>query len=187
MSEILRGAMVQARLVLEELKRQGVTHVIGLPDNSSARLFDLLSGEEEIRLVSVTREGEAFAVAAGLWIGGRTPVVLVQNTGFCESGDGFRGTVTRMRAPLVILITYRGYAKLAGASQFSPEGMWDAETLSRPQLDSAALVTEPTLKAWGLAYDFLHTEEDLPKLADAFRKAAAGQQPHGILITGDLT
>jgi sulfopyruvate decarboxylase TPP-binding subunit len=179
--------MAQAAKVLEELKRQGVTHVVGLPDNSSARLFDLLSGDEQIRLVSVTREGEAFALAAGLWIGGRKPVVLVQNTGFCESGDGFRGTITRMRTPLVILITYRGYAKLAGVSQASPGGTWDAETLSRPQLDSAALVTEPTLKAWGLAYDFLHTEEDLPRLADAFRKAAAGEHPFGILITRDLT
>jgi hypothetical protein len=65
--------------------------------------------------------------------------------------------------------------------------MWDAGTLSLPQLDSAALVTEPTLKAWGLPYEFLHAEEDLPRLADAFRRAEEEQRPFAILVTRDLT
>jgi hypothetical protein len=179
--------MTQARLILEELKRNAVTHVVGLPDNSSARLFALLSVDRNIRLISVTREGEAFAVAAGLWIGGKTPVVVVQNTGFSESGDGFRGTITRMRVPLVCIITYRGYAKLALLRREAGGNSRNAETLSLPHLDSAALITEPMLEAWGLPFCFLHCDEDMLRLSEAFRKVQENQQPYGILITGDLT
>jgi sulfopyruvate decarboxylase TPP-binding subunit len=178
--------VTQARLVLEELKRNKVTHVVGLPDNASARLFELLEKERSIQLVPVTREGEAFAVAAGLWIGGMIPIVLVQNTGFFESGDSFRGTVTRMRVPLVCLITYRGYRKMGGMKLDGGGEAPDAEALSSAHLDSAALITEPTLKAWGLSFDFLHADEDVPRISEAFRKAEEGARPFAILVTQDL-
>ena len=93
--------MPQARLIVDELKRQHVTHVVGLPDNTSKALFEMLHVERDLRVLSVTREGEAFAIAAGLWAGGATPLVLIQNTGLLESGDGLRGTAMRMRIPLV--------------------------------------------------------------------------------------
>ena len=78
--------MAQAQLVLDVLSRHGVTDVVSLPDNSSAALLALLRQQStDIRLLSVTREGEAFAMAAGLWLGGRNPLVLIQNTGLFGS------------------------------------------------------------------------------------------------------
>ena len=175
--------MIRAELILQELKEWSVTHVVGLPDNSSARLFDLLGRDPDVKLINVTREGEAFAIAAGLWLGGKKPAVLIQNTGLLESGDGFRGTVMRMRVPLVCLVTYRGFHK-------KPSGgtalKYDAEMLSRAELDSVALVTEPTLKAWGLSFSFMHQESDLPRISEAFRRAEDHSQPVAVLITSDL-
>lgn len=175
--------MIRADLILQELKKWGITHVAGLPDNSSARLFDLLAQDPDLRLVNVTREGEAFAIAAGLWLGGKKPAVLIQNTGLLESGDGFRGTVMRMRVPLVCLVTYRGFRKLPGGGSALE---YDEEMLSRAELDSVALVTQPTLKAWGVPFCFLHDEGDLPQIADAFRRAEEHSQPVAVLITSDL-
>lgn len=175
--------MIRAELILQELKEWSVTHVVGLPDNSSAGLFDLLSRETDVKLINVTREGEAFAIAAGLWLGGKKPAVLIQNTGLLESGDGFRGTVMRMRVPLVCLVTYRGFRKMPRSGTALE---YDAEMLSRAELDSAALVTEPTLRAWGLPFYFLHEESDLPKISDAFRRAEGHSQPVAVLITSDL-
>lgn len=177
--------MAQARLIVEELKRQQVTHVVGLPDNTSKALFELLHAEPWIKVLTVTREGEAFAVASGLWVGGAHPVVLIQNTGLLESGDALRGTAMRMRVPLVCLVTYRGYARLAALPQ-RPERL-DGEWLSRPDLDSTALVTEPTLRAWGLPFDFLHEDADLPRLEAAFRQARELEQPVAVLVTRDTT
>jgi len=175
--------MIRAELILQELKAQSVTHVIGLPDNSSAGLFDQLSRQPDMRLINVTREGEAFGIAAGLWLGGKKPAILIQNTGLLESGDGLRGTVMRMRVPLVCLVTYRGFRKMP-RDRTALE--YDAETLARAELDSAALVTEPTLKAWGLPFYFVQEESDMPSLSEAFSRAESQSRPVAVLITADL-
>ena len=177
--------MAKARSIVEALRRAGVTDLVGLPDNSSAALFSLLKegGEPVIRLV--TREGEAFAMAAGLWMGGRAPAVLIQNTGLLESGDSFRGTVLRMRIPLLCLITFRGYGKLERVEERSAEP--DPRLLSRPDLDSAALLTEPTLRAWGLPFDYLHDEQDVAKVNASVEKARRLSTPVALLVTRDTT
>jgi len=175
---------MQARSVLERLKSCGVTHVVGLPDNASAALFSLLGRDAEVRLVTVSREGEAWAVASGLWIGGATPVVLIQNTGFLESGDGFRGTALRMRIPLLCLITCRGYAQNGKAPVDRDAMQLEVEWLSRPELDSVAILTEPTLRAWGLPYNFLRDDADLCGIPEALRRAEAELRPIALLVPG---
>jgi len=176
--------MAQAQLVLDVLSRHGVTDVVSLPDNSSAALLALLRQSADIRLVSVTREGEAFAIAAGLWLGGRNPLVLIQNTGLLESGDSLRGTLVRMRIPVVCLVTYRGYAKLARLEARPEPG---PEILSRPDLDSVAVMTEPTLRAWGVSFDFLHTDEDISRMSAAFAQVQKLSAPVAVLVTQDMS
>jgi sulfopyruvate decarboxylase TPP-binding subunit len=178
--------MASARSILDILERQGVTDVIGVPDNSSAALYTLLQGHPTVKLRSVTREGEAFAMAMGLWMGGRHPMLLIQNTGFFESGDALRGTLTRMRIPIVCVVTYRGYNKTLKSFGKIPEAV-DAELLSRSDVDNCAPITEPTLRAWGLPYDFLHTDDDLPVLEEAFRKVSERDAPVAVLVTRDTT
>lgn len=179
--------MASAQLILEELKKMNVTHVLSVPDNSSKGLLDLLSAEPKIRVLLVTREGEAFGMAAGLWVGGQTPVVLIQNTGFLESGDALRGTAIRMRVPLLCLVTYRGFAKLKASGVSNASETLSGADLSRADLDSVALLTEPTLKAWSIPYDFLHDDSDAPKIAAAYRQAQELEQPVAVLITRDTT
>jgi sulfopyruvate decarboxylase subunit alpha len=179
--------MLQARLVLKELEACGITHIVGLADNASAALVALLENHDSMRFVAVTREGEAFAVASGLWIGGKNAAVLVQNTGFLESGDGLRGTAQRMRIPLLCLITYRGISKLPRRTVFTAAENLSLDDLSRPDLDSAALVTEPTLKAWGVPFDVLKSDGDLPRISEAFSRAQRESRPVALLVSTDVS
>jgi len=177
--------VIHARLIVDELRRQRVTDVLGVPDNASKALLDLLATEPAIRLLTVTREGEAFAIASGLWVGGRTPVVLIQNTGLLEAGDALRGTAMRMRVPLVCLVTVRGHARMAARGLRPSAESVNAELLSQPDLDSVAVLTEPTLRAWGVPWEVVSTDADLPRLAAAFRRGQEGEQPVAVLITTD--
>lgn len=133
------------------LVSRGVTHVVGLPDSISGPLFDTVSRHPAIRLVTVTREGEAFAIASGLWIGGAAPLVVIQNTGLLESGDSLRGTAQRMAAPIPILVTGRGYGTMHRAG-VTPDETLSLALMTRPDVDSTALLTEPTLEAWGVPF-----------------------------------
>jgi hypothetical protein len=172
--------------LLAALVEQGVTHVLGLPDNDTARLFDALEEHPQVRLVRVAREGEAFAAAAGLWLGGAVPFVVVQNTGLLESGDALRGTVSRMGVPLVVLVGYRGFAKMRSAGRDGAPGPLDRDDLVRRELDSVALMTEPTLAAWGVPCERLDGTADGPRVRDAFLRARQQGQPVALLLTRPL-
>ena len=90
--------LASAQNIVDELKKQGITHVVGVPDNGSARIYEILRAASGIEVITVTREGEAFAIASGLYVGGKKPVIIIQNTGFLESGDAIRGTVLTCRS-----------------------------------------------------------------------------------------
>ena len=66
---------------MNELKKNSISHVVWLPDSETNFLYHMMMEEPSLDLVPVCREGETMAVAAGLWVGGANPVVLIQNTG----------------------------------------------------------------------------------------------------------
>ena len=84
-------AELSPEMVLEEMKKNGVTHVVWLPDSETNWLYLLMQAEPSLQLVPVSREGLAFSMAAGVSVGGKTPIILIQNTGLMESGDSLRG------------------------------------------------------------------------------------------------
>lgn len=164
--------MASAQNIVNALKKQDITHAIGVPDNGSARVYELLRAEPDIEVITVTREGEAFAIASGLYVGGKHPVIIIQNTGFLEAGDAIRGTVVNMKVPVVVFIGYRGYHNR------DAEGQW---------VDSVATFLEPTLKAWNLPYEMLETDTELGCIHRAFEKAAATSLPAAVLLIGHAT
>lgn len=172
--------------VIDALCSHGVTHVLGIPDNTSAPLFDELAEREGPRLITVTREGEAFAMAAGLWLGGGSPLVVIQNCGLLEAGDALRGTAARMSVPLPIIVTGRGYAKMEKAG-LSPSAPLTRHLLTRPDVDSAALVTEPTLDAWGIPWVRCAADDDpVAAVAALLRRASQRERPVALVLTRSL-
>ena len=164
--------MASAQKIVNELKKQEITHAVGVPDNGSARIYELLRSEPDIEVITVTREGEAFAIASGLYVGGKKPVIIIQNTGFLESGDAIRGTVVNMQVPVVVFIGYRGYHNR------DSDGQW---------IDSVATFLEPTLKAWNLPYEMLETDSDVPCTARAFEQVTETSLPVAVLLIGHST
>jgi sulfopyruvate decarboxylase subunit alpha len=178
---------VKAERTISTLVHCGITHVVGVPDNTSGALFDVIRRHPTIRIVTTTREGEAIALASGLWLGHAAPLVLIQNTGLLESGDALRGTAMRMGAAVPLVITGRGYAKMASAG-VGPETPRTPELMTRPDVDSTALLTEPTLDAWGVPWSRCEGADDP---ADAIRRtvdaAREREWPTALILARGLT
>ena len=85
------AAALSPETVMRQMKQNGVTDVVWLPDSETNWLFLLMRADPDLRLVGVTREGHACSIAAGLFAGGRKPMMLIQNTGMMELGDSIRG------------------------------------------------------------------------------------------------
>ncbi|MBX3438087.1 MAG: hypothetical protein KF861_11395 [Planctomycetaceae bacterium] len=147
------------------LHQAGVTHVVGLPDSTLGEWFPAIDQSPQLTLVSVCREGEAWAVAAGLHVGGAAPVVLIQCTGLFESGDSLRNAIHDYGLPLFGIIGYRSYL-----NQSVLPG------------DTARLFTEPILKAWQLDTILIDTPDKKPLLIEHYHTCRDQQRPGIALI-----
>jgi sulfopyruvate decarboxylase subunit alpha len=145
----------------------GFTHAVIIPDAESRLLFDALVAHTDIDVLSPAREGEGVAIAAGLWVGGAKPVLVLQNTGLMEAGDTIRGCGLGPRIPLRMLVGWRGYpGAMAG----------------RLPIDSAFTYTEPILRAWGIPYRLLMEDGDIDALDEIDRIAGETSMPAAVVF-----
>lgn len=150
--------------VVAELRKNNITHVVWLPDSETNFMYQLLTNEPSLDLVPVCREGETMAIAAGLWVGGKRPVVLIQNTGVFESGDSIRGLGLDINQPLVMLVGYRGWSRHGVTA------------------DSAARFIEHILHAWSINYYLIETDADADRISVALEEAERTQKPVAVLV-----
>ena len=102
MSEHEQAAILRPETLVEEFKKNGVTHVITIPDSETNYLYELMKEQAWLDIIPTSREGETFAIALGLNVSGKVPVVLIQNTGMMESGDSIRGMALDAGFPLLM-------------------------------------------------------------------------------------
>ncbi len=166
MTEAQRAGL-SPETVLKEMKKNGVTHVVWLPDSETNWLFVLMKAEPSLTLVGINREGLAFSAAAGISVGGKTPLVLIQNTGLMESGDSMRGWTLNLDIPVVLMVGYRGWTR---------HGV---------NTDSAATYTERFLNAFGISYYLVEGDEDAPRISIAFEEAKKTKRPVAVLVADE--
>lgn len=155
--------MEWATHLVPTLQESGITHLIWLPDALTGTWERSLLQADGLQLVRVCREGEAWGIAAGLWLGGQRPLLVLQNTGLFESGDALRNVLFDFELPLYALIGYRNY-------------------LVPDSPDTARRFTEPILQAWGLDHVLLGGDRPCRLLAEHYRSCQARGVPGVALV-----
>ena len=163
----VQKAALSPETVLAQMKKNGVTHVVWLPDSETNWLFLLMQEDPSLTLVGVNREGLAFSAASGIYAGGKTPLILIQNTGLMESGDSMRGWVMQMEVPVVLMVGYRGYTR-HGVNK-----------------DTAATYTERFLNAFNIQYYLVEEDGDAERISIAFAEAKRTKQPVAVLVADE--
>ena len=150
--------------VMQQMKRNGVTDIVWLPDSETNWLYLLMKADPGLRLVGVTREGHACSITAGLFAGGRKPMMLIQNTGLMESGDSIRGWLMGLNVPVVLMVGYRGYTRHGVNS------------------DTAATYTERFLMAFNISFYLVENDGDADRISIAFQEAERTRKPVVVLV-----
>ena len=166
MSDVQKAALTP-ETVLAQMTKNGVTHVVWLPDSETNWLFLLMKAEPSLTLVGVNREGLAFSAASGIYAGGKTPLILIQNTGLMESGDSMRGWAMQMEVPVVLMVGYRGYTR-HGVNR-----------------DTAATYTERFLNAFNIQYYLVEQDSDAERISIAFAEAKKTKRPVAVPVADE--
>lgn len=131
--------MIAADELVAILRDAGISDVPWLPDSELGRWEAALSATGTPRLIRVCREGEALSIAAGLIIGGRNPLVMMQCTGLFEAGDSLRNVIHDLGLPVRALVGVRSWAAHQQGTT----------------VDTCPRFTPPIVEAWAVPHRWL--------------------------------
>jgi phosphonopyruvate decarboxylase len=139
------------------LKKEGFDFYSGVPCSFLKDLINYAINEAEY--VMAANEGDAAAVCAGAWLGGRRPVLLMQNSGLGNAVSPLTSLNAIFNIPVLGFVSLRGEPGLA----------------DEPQHELMGVITDRMLQTMGIEYAFLSSDEDEAlKQLEAAAKCIAG-------------
>ena len=92
--------------------------MVYVPDNPLSHVLAVLADDyPDVESTIATREEEAFGIAAGLYLGGARPTVMLQSSGLGNSINALSSLVVPYQIPMLVVISMRGDAGDWNAAQ----------------------------------------------------------------------
>jgi sulfopyruvate decarboxylase subunit alpha len=92
----------------EAIKESGINLILSLPCILLKGLLNLINEKNEIQHIPVTREEEGVGIAAGAYLGGKIPAILMQNSGLGNSINAIKSLLELYKIPVVFIMSHRG-------------------------------------------------------------------------------
>jgi sulfopyruvate decarboxylase subunit alpha len=91
------------------LHAAGSRHVVYVPDNPLSHVLRILRERfSDVTTTLATREEEAFGIAAGLYLGGARPTMMLQSSGLGNSLNAITSLLVPYKIPMLVIISMRG-------------------------------------------------------------------------------
>jgi sulfopyruvate decarboxylase subunit alpha len=130
----------------------GSRDVVYVPDNPLSHVLrEFETSYRDVRLILATREEEAFGIAAGLYLGGRQPTVMLQSSGLGNSLNALTSLLLPYQIPVLVVVSMRGDAGEWNAAQVpmgrAVRSIFDAIGVPHATVESAAAAKDTVYMA----------------------------------------
>lgn len=92
----------------EAIKKTGINLLLSVPCIMLKGLLEVIEEKKEIQHIAVTREEEGVGIAAGAYLGGKLPAILMQNSGLGNSINGIKSLLELYKIPVIFIMSHRG-------------------------------------------------------------------------------
>jgi sulfopyruvate decarboxylase alpha subunit len=148
---------VTAHQFWEELKKLGYNFFTGVPCSFLEDLILCTSAHEDY--LAAVREDAAVGVAVGAWLGGKKPVIMMQNSGLGISYNALTSLSLIYKIPALMVISLRGYQ-----IQDAPEHIIMG-SITPQLLDTVKIPYRiPTAESLGRDLEFLSSEMERQRI-----------------------
>lgn len=100
--------MIEARDFVDAARARGFDLYAGVPCSFLTPFINYVIGDAALRYVSAANEGDAVAIAAGAFLGGRRGVAMMQNSGLGNAVSPLTSLTWTFRIPVLVVCTHRG-------------------------------------------------------------------------------
>ncbi|MFX1451446.1 MAG: sulfopyruvate decarboxylase subunit alpha [Promethearchaeota archaeon] len=153
----------------EMIKNSGIDLILSLPCILFKRLIEEIDKRNEIQKIPITREEEGVGIAAGAYLGGRTPALLIQNSGLGNSINAIKSLLELYKIPVIFIMSHRG-----------AEGEKIIAQIPMGQL------TPKLLDLLNIKKYIINSIEDIKKIKKAIEYSKRTNKPVGILVKRTL-
>ncbi len=94
--------------IYEAIKSSGINLILSLPCIMLKGLLSLIEERKDIQHIPITREEEGVGIAAGAYLGGKLPAIIMQNSGLGNSINAIKSLLHLYRIPVVFIMSHRG-------------------------------------------------------------------------------
>ena len=126
-----------------ELKRLGFDFYSGVPCSFLKNLINY--SINECNYIAAANEGDAVAIASGAYLGGRKPVVLMQNSGLTNAVSPLTSLTYSFQIPVLGFVSLRGESGLTDEPQHELMGQITTQMLDLMQIKWQYLSTDNTI------------------------------------------
>jgi len=152
-------------------RQVGINFACGLPDGWLLPLHEAVRETSDIEYVPVPHEGVGVSICVGAWLGGKKPVMLMENSGLRVATEALARLCMAGDIPILLLMPYRG-------------DIGDTEYWAVPH----GIVVEPLLNALRIPYTIVrdNAAQLQKQLVRAHDLSNASEYPVAVLVSGDL-
>ncbi|MFE3414743.1 thiamine pyrophosphate-binding protein [Streptomyces mirabilis] len=152
-----------ASILSSALRESELSPFIGTPCGILAPLYRQLQNAPG--LLGMPREDSAIGVAAGCAMAGRSPVVLMQNSGLGQSVNALASLIAPYRLPVLLIVGMRGTG---------PDATQENEVMGR--------LSETILEASGIPYRHLDPDDLTDQVTWSRDLVAGRRKPAALLV-----
>jgi len=157
-----------AEIALKALVDSGIDFAACLPDSAFQELYLPLSTQKGIDYIQVANEGDGVGICMGAWMGGKKPVLVMENTGFAVTPYALMRGPIPFGVPMLLLIAHRG-------------GFHDQRWFSVPM----GWGTMPLLEAMRISYEYVTQAGDIRSaITGGVKSMNSIQAPVAVVLGG---
>jgi sulfopyruvate decarboxylase alpha subunit len=161
--------MLSSQNFIEKLQEKDFSFFTGVPCSLLSGLISSLDKSPDVEYMPAVREDSAVGVCAGMYMAGKLPVLLMQNSGLGYCLNAFTSLNLIYNIPTLVIMSWRGFE-----GKDAPEHIIMGE------------VSEQLLKTAGMEYSILTDDNVDEVLTTACNKIKNEALPYTLLVKKGL-
>lgn len=161
--------MLSSKNFIKQLQGAGFDFFTGVPCSLLSGLIASLEAAPEIGYLPSVREDAAVGLCAGAYMGGKQPVLLMQNSGLGYSLNAFTSLNLIYKIPVLVIMSWRGFG-----GKDAPEHIIMGD------------INQQLLATSGMKHAVLEEDHLDQTLADAVKTIKEEQVPYTLLVKKGL-
>ena len=151
------------------IKDSGIDFIISVPCLLLKEILKIIDDKNEIFYLPVTREEEGVGIAAGAYLGGKKPAILMQNSGLGNSINAITSLLQYHEIPVIFFVSHRGEEEEPNGAHI-PMGK----------------ITETLLDDMSIKFWNIRSSKDISKIKTAINYSNENKTSVGILLKQNL-